>query len=216
MSYATICPEGQFLRDVSMHQMHIIHDAGVNRHIRFKAPGSMSMHFDLITWPGHLCYTGDMGTYVFRRLEDMFEFFRTDRKYQTLPDGRTLAINPGYWGEKLEAQDSCDGLLKWSEEKFKLRAQQDFDEWLGDADLSDEDKEEAREQFACDVIDALGWCDKGSAYRNMIDFEFNGQSPFQDWWEVSTDEFSFRFLWCCYALAWGVRFYDDAKEAPDA
>lgn len=71
--------EQRFLNDVANHEMIIIRDDGVNRHVRFKRPNSSCMYFDLITWPGHLCYTGDMGSYVFRRLEDMFEFFRTDR-----------------------------------------------------------------------------------------------------------------------------------------
>ena len=211
MIYDHICPESQFLRDVSEHEMIIFQDDGVHRHIRFKSPGSMNMHFDLITWPGYLCYTGDMGTYVFSRLTDMFEFFRTDREYMTLRDGQTLAINPGYWGEKLEAVDRGDGLKKWSEEKFKKRATEDFEEWISGCDLSDDDKEEARQQFNDDVIDQIGWCGKGEAYRNMIDFAFDGDTPFQDWWEVNTDEYSFRFIWCCYALAWGIIKYDDAK-----
>lgn len=212
MNYDHICPESQFLRDVSMHQMQIIRDDGVHRHIRFKAPASYCGHFDLITWPGYLCYTGDMGTYVFSRLEDMFEFFRTDREHIRLRDGHTLAINPGYWGEKLEAADKCDGFKKWSEEKFKKRATEDFEEWISDCDLSDDDKEEARQQFNDDVIDQLGWCGKEESYRNMIDFAFDGDNPFQDWWEVNTDEYSFRFIWCCYALAWGILKYDDARE----
>lgn len=212
MAYDHICPESRFLGDVSEHEMIIFKDDGVHRHIRFKKPGTGCMHFDLITWPGYLCYTGDMGTYVFSRLNDMFEFFRTDREYMRLREGQTLAINPGYWGEKLQALDSSDGLKKWSEEKFKKRAQEDFDGWIDGSDFTDEQKEAAREQFAEDVIDQIGWCGKETAYRNMIDFEFNGETPFQDWWEVDTDEDSVRFIWCCYALAWGIAKYDAAKE----
>src|SRR5690348_13144744 len=99
--------EQWFLKDVSTHEMIVIRDDGANRHIRFKRPGTSCMYFDLITWPGYLCYTGDMGTYVFSRLEDMFEFFRTDRDYNKRK-GRELSINPKYWGEKLQAVDSAD------------------------------------------------------------------------------------------------------------
>ena len=28
--------------------------------------------FDIVTWPGYLCYSGDMGCFVFTRLPDMF------------------------------------------------------------------------------------------------------------------------------------------------
>jgi hypothetical protein len=94
--------ESEFLNDVASHRMIVIRNDGVNRHIRFKRPQSGTFWLDLITWPGTLCIDGDMGTYVFRRLEDMFEFFRTDRTCGE-KDGRTLFINPGYWGEKLQS-----------------------------------------------------------------------------------------------------------------
>lgn len=65
-----------FTRDIAKHEIEVIRDDGVDRHLRFRRPGTMSMHFDILTWPGYLCYTGDMGSYVFRRTEDMLEFFR--------------------------------------------------------------------------------------------------------------------------------------------
>ena len=68
------------------HKLTILHNDGLYRHIRFKNPKSIFYWFDLITWPGVLVFKGDMGCYVFSRLDDMFEFFT----------GPT--INPGYWG----------------------------------------------------------------------------------------------------------------------
>ena len=80
-----------FERDIGKHEMQIIRDDGVFRHVRFKRPDTICMYFDLITWPGCLCYTGDMGTYVFQRLEDMFVFFR---RY---PDYEQGNMSMGYW-----------------------------------------------------------------------------------------------------------------------
>lgn len=207
------CTEERFLKDVAQHEMKVVRDDGVSRHVRFQKPGTYCMYFDLITWPGYLCYTGDMGTYVFQRLEDMFAFFRTDRRdFNHNPNG--LSINPGYWGEKLQATDRGDGFRKWSKDKFEQRIREDFAEWLEDGDLSDEQKEEAKEQFESDVICAVD-DSKEAAYRAAMDFKFDGRSPFQDWWEVNTDEYTFRFIWCCYALAWGVQKYDEAKVHPE-
>jgi hypothetical protein len=28
----------------------------------------------------------------------------------------------------------------------------------------------------------------------------------------SITRFTFHFLWCCYALAWGINMYDKSKE----
>lgn len=96
--------EEEFLRDVSNHEMLIIRDDGLYRHIRFQRPDTSSMYFDLITWPNRLCYTGDMSTYVFSRIEDMFRFFRADRQRSTRDDQR-LEINLSYWAEKVISGD---------------------------------------------------------------------------------------------------------------
>lgn len=114
-----------FMRDVATHEMTVFRDDGLYRHIRFRRPNTMRTHFDLITYPGYLCYSGDMGTYVFSRLDDMFEFFRTDRD-----------INPGYWSEKLQAVDNhglgrythrfiwCCRALKWGIAKYDAAKEQ--------------------------------------------------------------------------------------------
>lgn len=209
MRYDHICPESQFLRDVSMHQMQIIRDDGVSRHVRFKSPGSMCMHFDLITWPGYLCCTGDMGTYVFRRLEDMFEFFRTDRAYMTMRKDCTLAINPPYWGEKLEAVDSCDGLMEYSAEIFRQRVKKAFDEAA-----DDEPDEAKRAKCWSEILDrVMYYADEGEheARNALSDFCSDDGFEFIDTWEWQFRDYTFRFIWCCYAIAWGVQKYDEAR-----
>ena len=92
--------EETFLKDVDQHVMEVIHEDGVFRHLRFKQPGTVCMHFDLITWPGRLCYTGDMGTFVFSRIHDMLEFFRPDAYAIAAPFKR---IDRNYWAEKVDA-----------------------------------------------------------------------------------------------------------------
>jgi hypothetical protein len=204
MKYDHICPESQFLRDVSMHQMQIIRDDGASRHIRFKTPATMCMHFDLITWPGYLCYTGDMGTYVFRRLEDMFEFFRTDRR-----NDKPLAINPGYWGEKLESVDRCDSLMKYSAEIFRQRVKEAFDE------VADDEPDEAKRAKCWAEIEdrVLYYADEGEheARTALLDFCSDDGFEFIDTFEWNFRDYTFRFIWCCYALSWGIQKYDEAK-----
>lgn len=84
------CTEERFLKDVAKHEMTVIRDDGINRHLRFKNPNDSSYWFDLITWPGTLCIDGDCGTYVFKRTPDMFQFFRTDST--SLPNGKTDSV----------------------------------------------------------------------------------------------------------------------------
>lgn len=214
------CTEQTFLHDVRDHTLEVIRDDGVHRHIRLRKPGTMCMHFDLITWPGYLCYTGDMGTYVFRRLEDMFQFFRTDADSAWLKrDGRTLGINPSYWGEKLEATDKCDGFKEFSEAKFTRNVMEQLVTWIRDnRDLTT--KEERRELWdavICDVVQADG--DNGGHRKQIAAHEFSHHVNdrvrdfcFEDFWERSCEDYSYRFMWCCYALAWGIKTYDTSKE----
>jgi len=210
--------EQEFLKDVYAHEMHVLFDNGINRHIMFKEPGTMNHHFSLITWPGYLCYTGDMGTYVFRRLEDMFEFFRTDREHMYLKSGQTLAINPGYWGEKLEAVDKCDGYKEFSEDLFEAAVIGDLKYWLRDH-LHQTTKEERRDLWDGVMSVVLGADGDGNGYRKTAAaFDFNhyvnkdiGNFYFMDFFEHTIHDYSYRFIWCCYALAWGIQQYDESK-----
>jgi hypothetical protein len=195
------CTEERFLKEVEQHQMTVLRDDGVNRHIRFRKPGTGNMGFDLITWPGYLCYTGDMGTYVFSRLRDMFEFFRTDREHQR-KDGRTLFINRGYWAEKVQAVDKSSGLLEYSADKFR----EVVSELLDGMDASAALREAVEDEVLC-AADEGGQ----AAHDAASGFKFEGKHVFRDFWEYSLDIYTFRFVWCCYALAWGIEQYDKAK-----
>ena len=185
-----------FERDIAQHKMEVIRDDGVSRHLRFRQPRSCCMYFDLITWRGHLCYTGDMGTYVFSRLSDMFKFFRGN------------SINPGYWAEKVLASDKSDGIEKFSAEIFRATIKKDFDERTEDWDPAPKDKlwEEIEDQI-------FGELENGEPFaRAALDsFDFNG-FRFYDSWEWSFSEWSFHYVWCCQALIWGIALYDTKKQ----
>ncbi len=217
------CTEERFLTDISKHEMTVLREDGVHRHIRFKRPGESAYWFDLITWPGTLCIDGDMGTHVFRRLEDMFEFFRTDRDW--LKDGATLAINPSYWGEKLQATSNFGKFKEFSADRFRERVKHHFDNWCEE---KAPDSEEA-DQVEIDEFDELKqslWDEiEDEVLRNAYDGEtraidaalgfHNDEADFnfEDAWEWGCQEYTFHFIWCCYAIAWGVKTYDEAKAA---
>jgi len=219
--------EERFLRDVARHELIVIRDDGVNRHIRFKKPDSSDMFFDLITWPGHLCYTGDMGTYVFMRLTEMFEFFRTDRAYNQ-SRGRKLGINLGYWADKLIAVDGNrhGGKPKaFDEDKFKRVINEYRVQWMRDAKASNSlDKEGRRELWEAVEDEVIGVLDDGGDRAQYAAYDFHHTDPsdaqrrgwqFDDLFEHDFTEYTHSFLWCCYALAWGVEKYDVLKAAAE-
>lgn len=208
--------EEGFLREVSSHCMEVVRDDGVNRHIRFRKPGTICYGFDLITWPGHLCYTGDMGTYVFQRTEDMFEFFCMDRK-----GSDRLYINLGYWSEKLIAVDGGRNggkAMEFCVEKFKKAINRYRIDWMRSAkERGKLDKLQRRELWEAVENEVIYYCDEDEQYAMQAAHGFNHrisgfEFQFEDLWEHSFDTFTHHFLWCCYALAWGIKQYDASKE----
>lgn len=211
--------EQVFLKDVAAHEMTVIRDDGVYRHIRFKRPSTTSFYFDLITWPGHLCYTGDMGTYVFSRTRDMLEFFRCAQEDTRLPEGRKLVINPQYWSEKLQAAD-CNGASigrskVFSAEKFKAAVSELRLGWIREAGLGKAARRELWDAVRDEVLGAAKE-DELAALSAARDF-YHSDSESGRWFDFSTiwgcdlKEYTYRFIWCCYALAWAIDQYDNAK-----
>lgn len=197
-----------FLGDVKNHTMRVIRDDGLYRHVRFKNPDTTIFYFDLITWPGHLCYTGDMGTYVFERLEDMFQFFRRS--------GESYSIDMRYWAEKVQASDKSDGIKEFSPELFKEAVHEYRLRWVrGYRDqLTKEQRRELWEAVDSDVLASL---DEGQhrACNAVYDFSYKVEGRtfwFNDFFERTIDDYTFRFVWCCFALAWGIQQYDTAKQ----
>lgn len=181
-----------FARDIKEHKITIIQDNKEHKHIRLKKPGTRVMSFDLITWPGHLCYTGDMGTYVFKRLVDMFAFFR-----DTSP-------NPSYWAEKILASDRSDGITKFSPDVFSENIATRFND-------ATEDWEAERKSHLWDKIEeyVLSKAEDGqdAAMRAACDFQCEGFA-FHDFYACDCTTYSFRYEWACYAIPWAIAQYD--------
>ena len=157
--------EESFLKDVSKHEMTVKLDNGVYRHLRFGQPNSSNMWFDIVTWPGFLAYTGDMGSFVFTRSSDMFEFFRTDSKKGG------LGINLNYWSEKLEAvdRDGRSGSYKdFSPERMRVHVEEHVAQWIEECELSEDAAAELKEAVEEEV------------YRYLDDSEHEARTAVRD------------------------------------
>lgn len=187
----------RFDRDVAEHQMTVLLDNGIFRHIRFGQPGTSNASFYLTTWPMHLCFSGDMGTYVFSRLEDMFEFFRGRR------------ANFSYWAEKVQAEDKHSKTFEFSRDLFEAALKEDFESFWERHGGDDEAKAEAWE----DIEDRVFEGDEtvAGAVARAHEFEYEGQQVFTDFWENRLEDYTLRFMWCCHALVWAIAKYDAEK-----
>lgn len=189
----------RFKADTKNHQMTVLHDEGLYRHLRFKPPGRSFYWFDLVTWPGKLAFAGDGEAFVFSRLEDMFEFFRMSR-------GR---INPMYWSEKLVS--NRDAAQAYSVEKFNSRVAEALADVKGDypgvtaawaAHVEDFDVEYG--QNAREALDDFRFKPEGAPVE-LKPFRF------EDTWEWDLQDWHWWFLWACQGIAWGISRYDALK-----
>ena len=187
----------RFLSDVANHEMTIVKDDGMHRHIRFQQPKTNHLWFDIVTWPGFLCVSGDMGCYVFSRLSDMFEFFR----FGSSP-------NLSYWGEKVQAVDRQCPVMEYSEDEFRDAVKEAIEQ------ATEDESDSYRKELEREVEEALRYADttdQRSAISAMMGVVFKGHHPFQDFYEWSCSDYSCRFVWCCHAILWGIQQYDKAK-----
>lgn len=204
-----------FERDTANHKMTVLKDDGLYRHLRFKKEGSSSYWFDIITWPGCLTINGDMGTYTFARIEDMFSFFRTDKG----------EINPGYWAEKLLVGGGGIGrdiAEEFDAGKFERMTKQIIVEWMRENRefISKEDRRSLWESFQTEVLDAEDGLMLGNAYEFEYSFdplhknhEEDGPDEFrfEGLWEYNFDEWTVHYLWNLHAIVWAIKQYDQSK-----
>jgi hypothetical protein len=217
----------RFKRDTADHVMTVLHDDGLYRHIRCARPErSWNAWFEVITWPGSLAIKGDMGgAYIFSRLDDMFEFFRSG--------GSSHGINPGYWAEKLS--DHGRSVRTYSEDVLKEHIEDCLKEYAeGYADQV-ADYARAKEVYdglplleratrpapvqprnATEIRALIARCDEDGELshpdeaRDLLrDLELAGVCS--DTWEWNLDDWDWPFLWACHAIVWAIRQYDMAK-----
>lgn len=203
-----------FADDVREHELTIIKDDGVHRHIRMRQPGTYNMSYDIITWPGYLAYVGDMGDFLFSRIEDMFEFFRS-------PDGR---VNYGYWAEKCEAEDKRLGLERFDEDAARDAVRRKARSYADEAGLG---RAEYR-QLLEDAKDQIDYSDEHAFFQSVDAFEFrrfesdefgggrgrltHRDTVFVEMWDYNLKTYTYHFEWCCHAIVHAINAYDKAKD----
>jgi hypothetical protein len=186
----------RYAADTVSHEMTVLHDDGLYRHLRCQATeNSWNAWFEIITWPGALTYSGDIGGFTFRRDVDMFRFFRGQR------------VNPDYWGEKVMSGN--DALKIYSEDKFREKVWSEVrDEIKEFKGLAKAVHETMSDYWESDVST------EGGARRFLDDFNYtvDGRTfVFADHYEWDLREWNWQFLWTCHAIKDAISRYDVAK-----
>lgn len=180
----------QFLELVSKHKMTIENDNGIFRTLAF-SDGTFNQAFRITTWTGYLCLSGDMGTFVFARTEDMFRFFRHDE------------INPRYWSEKIQAAGNDDNPVMEFCAETLIR---DINDHIEDYDIG------IKERIEKDIICHLKFgVDEFEAIQLLSEDDNLGQDYLCDLSRWNYRDFTYRYIWVCYAIVWAIQQYDEHK-----
>jgi hypothetical protein len=186
-----------FASDARGMALTVVHDDGLYRHLRFRRPDTTLYWFDLVTWPNCLCFTGDVGTWVFSRVKDMIDFFSGP------------VINPGYWAEKVR-EDGTDLVTRYDEDLARAHVTEAFREWAdahgwvlaATRDLWEEIDREVLEEAVADEQSFRSAVDHFSWAGHPDHFRFD-----PDAWEWQLHGFRAQYLWACFAVQWGVNRY---------
>jgi hypothetical protein len=206
-----------FLADVSRHELEVLRDDGLYRHLRFWnrtscGQRSSDMMFDVLTSPGLLVYSGDMGTFAFRRIDDMLVFFR-----RGAANGMEN-IDKRYWAEKCVSEGRHgDGVHEFDPQAFKREISNQRRRMLVEhgRSLRPDQRQDLWDSLG-DVIDAAN-DGEGAAIAAAQDWGHDNPTSNGRRLCISTDDFpdckrfTQRFAWCCYALVWAVNRYDVHK-----
>lgn len=217
----------QFAEDVEHHQLIIVRNDGLYRHLRAqqpkvvempdgtKKPGCSFFWFDIVTWPNHLTITGDFGeAYTFTREPDMLGFFRIGSR------GREHYINPTYWDQKLVGPRRSASA--YSPALLRRLIQETVDDAIQHGDWP----RELRPAVADELLSDEGLLeDQGAGMQAVMDFSFVYTLPgqehlpqrdrrtqtfrFDDAWEWGDAivQHTRTFLWACHAISWAVTRY---------
>ncbi|HIE4916020.1 TPA: hypothetical protein ACXNLX_000322 [Klebsiella aerogenes] len=208
----------RFLLDTTFHRLEIIRDDGLYRHLRMKQPGTSCYYYDIITWPGYLTVTGDMGTWTFSRIADMFNFFGAW-------EGE---INTHYWSEKLEAGAGCSAreLLakEYNHEAFCRSLKESMREYLDDSEedqTEDEDwddEDETPNSEKAKVREAVRELCRGEFSNEWEAYQAVYEADWPDRWSswdicdgLTFKTYTSHFRWILFAITWAISKYHNAK-----
>ena len=193
----------QFLSDVAEHKMTVRFDTGLYRNLRFRQPDNSNQWFEIATWPGSLVINGDMGTWSFSRVDDMFTFFRSD----------ALKINAHYWQEKATSESRFGGPSSaFDADTFKTNV-------LSCLDGYDLDEKQRAEIVGALDEEVFGMDEELFARQALDSFQHDDPDyepfSFSDPWEIDGMAYTYHFLWCLYAIVWAIQQYDAMKAEVD-
>lgn len=197
-----------FQKNAAGHQLTVLHEQGLYRHLRMAEPGTRMWSWDIVTWPGHLATSGDIADgLTFSREEDMVPFFGTAARSKAYYSDGAPCIDFRYWAEKLQG-DQRQTTQAYRHENFLRFVRETLTERLEDGYDSDLTPSEVKRLI--DEVNTLEHYE--SEARAWLD---DHQEEFPDSWENTFKDYTFHFQLACYAINAAVHAYLDHPALAD-
>jgi hypothetical protein len=182
--------KANFERDIASHVIKERHRDGIYGHWICARPDTVVLHFHIVTYPGGMLYTGDMGTFVFERTFDMISFMRS------------ACRSRGYAAEKCRAVEKSaagNGIEVFFDEIFE----ENLDEFL------DEYESHHGEPITEEKLASISYLREyrgEDEHRCMMEMY---ESGLWDCGDMPTCRYySVHFLWCLHAIEWFCKRVD--------
>lgn len=213
-----------FSKYTQNHELTVLKDDGLYRHLRMAEPGTRAWSWDIITWPGYLTIVGDVANgYTFTRIEDMFAFFSTpENERSTFTDGAPR-LDLRYWAEKVVGPASAH-VKEYSRTTFAQLVDDRLRELVEDNTVDPGDAEKygdapdpdgMTEARAADIRLEASWHseDEESAHRWMRNHpEVMGEDTFEN----NVTDFSFQFVLTSLCIDETVRRFRNQTSSQGA
>ena len=140
---------------------------------------------------------GDIGAYVFSQTEDMLAFFSND----------DLSIDPVYWTQILQATSKTEGHERFTEEAFEKAIERVFSTWEFESQAErDQAWQRVQTAMLCATTEEQAW-------ENLTAFKSKSGYPFQKFGRLNFRAFTPHYIWCLFAIVWGIQQYQALRKA---
>ncbi len=205
-----------FERDIADHELEVIVDSGVNRILEFRNKnGSSNQFFIVMQAKGRICFTGDMGEFVFtNHNEDMLAWFHDNMSLSYIDEKCRAGVTRKYSEDVAKANirmmvdDYCsdyfydyigdDGVVSTSEGSMTEDwADELYEEVIGEIDF---ENEWTLHQTASDVSIDI---------NNRLHFDIDTSEG------INSESYTNSFKWCVLAMNKVAELYFSEKEEFD-
>lgn len=204
-----------FEKDTADHELKIIVDSGVNRILEFRNKnGSSNQFFNVMQVKNRICFTGDMGEFVFtNHNDDMLAWFHDNTSLTYIAEKCRTG------GTRKFDEDSAKESIKMMVDDFCNDNLYDYDE-SGCDDGDDDNFEVALARWQQDlydeVIDELDFESDEAFHRSAYDLSVRVNDSIKFEIDVCDGigcmEYTGHFKWCVAAMNKVAELYFSSKE----